>query len=412
MEGAGMLLLLFCGCALTLRLRFIQFRRPFYALKTLTKKSAGGVSPFEALSTSLGACIGTGNIAGVAGAILLGGPGALVWMWLSALVCAASKYAEIYYAQRFGGSPMDYMERGLPGRLHFLSPLYALSCLTACLCMGNLVQVNTVAEAVQAVFAPRDLRLCAGLVIAALTALVTFGGAKRVGRAASFLVPIMSGLYMLGTLVIIGANLHALPSSLSAIFAGAVSPRAFTGGAAGFWTTFRIGMARGVFTHEAGLGTAAIAHGATRARNPHAQALLGVFEVFFDTIVLCTLTGLAILVCGVPLPYGDASVNGRLVITAFGSVLGERPAGLFIALALALFAFTSILGFSLFGTVCAERLMGAKARAPFRLLFCALLVIGAVITPVLAWRLTELLTLLLAAINGLALIVLSFKKRT
>ncbi|MDO4572463.1 MAG: amino acid carrier protein [Clostridia bacterium] len=410
MESLSMLLLLGCGCVLTLRLRFIQFRRPFAALRTLGRRAPdGGVSPFEALATSLGACIGTGNIAGVAGAILLGGPGALLWMWLSAFVCSASKYAEIYFAQRLGGSPMDYMERGLPKRLRFLSPAYALCCMAGCVCMGNLVQVNTVAEAVQSIAAPYDLRLYAGLLIAALTALVTFGGARRVGRAAAFLVPFMSALYILGALAVILAHLPALPAALAAIFRGAFMPRALTGGAVGFAAAFRTGMSRGVFTHEAGVGTAALAHGAVKGNHPHAQALLGVFEVFFDTIVLCSLTGLAILVSGVPLPYGDASVNSALVIEAFQGVLGGA-AGPFIAGSLALFAFTSILSFSLYGTICAERLFGRKARLPFRLAFCLLLIAGALLSPALAWRATETLNALLAVINGAALLLLSRRR--
>lgn len=409
MENVGMLLLLVCGCALTLRLRFVQFRRPFYALRTLNRKSADGVSPFEALATSLGGCIGTGNIAGVAGAILLGGPGALVWMWLSALICAASKYAEIYYAQRLGGSPMDYMARGLPRFLRFLAPLYAFVCMIASLCMGNLVQANATAEAMHSVFSGDSARLITGLCLAALTALVTFGGAKRVGRSAAFLVPVMSILYLLATFVIIGVNISALPGAFYAILQGAIRPRALTGGVAGFLTTFRVGIARGVFTHEAGMGTAALAHGAVRTKNPHTQALLGIFEVFFDTIVICTFTGLAILVSGVPLPYGDATLNGTLVIAAFSAVLGGKSAGILIAAALSLFALTTILSFSLFGTICAERLFGSKARLPFRLVFLALLVVGALIRPALAWRATELLTLLMAIVNGSALVVLSFR---
>ena len=409
MENIGMLLLLVCGSALTLRLRFVQFRRPFYALRTLRHKSENGVSPFEALATSLGGCIGTGNIAGVAGAILLGGPGALVWMWLSAIICAASKYAEIYYAQRLGGSPMDYMANGLPRFLRFLAPLYALVCMITSLCMGNLVQANATAEAMGSMFSGDSARLVTGLCLAALTALVTFGGAKRVGRSAAFLVPFMSILYLLGSLVIIGVNISALPGALYAIAEGAVRPRALTGGVAGFLTTFRVGMARGVFTHEAGMGTAALAHGAVRAKNPHTQALLGVFEVFFDTIVICSFTGLAILVSGVPLPYGDASVNGTLVIDAFSAVLGGKAAGILIAAALSLFALTTILSFSLFGTICAERLFGQKARLPFRLVFCVLLVVGALISPAFAWRATEVLTLLMALVNGSALMVLTFR---
>ena len=408
MENIGMLLLLACGGALTLRLRFVQFRRPFYALRTLGRQSEDGVSPFEALATSLGGCIGTGNIAGVAGAILLGGPGALIWMWLSAIICAASKYAEIYYAQRLGGSPMDYMTNGLPRFLRFFAPLYALVCMITSLCMGNLVQANATAEAMQSVFAGDNTRLITGLCLAALTALITFGGAKRVGRAAAFLVPFMSILYLLGTFAVIGCNITALPGAFRAIIAGAIQPRALTGGVAGFLTTFRVGMARGVFTHEAGMGTAALAHGAVRAKNPHTQALLGVFEVFFDTIVICSFTGLAILVSGVPLPYGDASVNGSLVIDAFSTALGGKAAGILIGAALSLFAVTTVLSFSLFGTICAERLFGPRARLPFRLVFLALLVVGALISPAFAWRATEVLTLLMALVNGSALMVLSF----
>lgn len=425
------LLLLAAGGYFTLKTRFVQVRRFVPSLLAFFHPGDGAsgtnVSPFEAAATSLAATIGTGNIAGTAGALLIGGPGAVFWMWVSALLGMALKYAEIYYAVRFRssgasggyGGPMLYIERGLPARWHFLAPIFAFCGAFAALGMGNLVQVNTVAESAIALFsavcdgltqpAVRRIAFVTGVAVAALIACAVLGGSKRVGRMAALLVPFMSVLYIGGAiLVILGRPGDVLPA-LSAIVRGAFEPQAALGGAAGFTLsqTFRIGISRGVFTHEAGLGTSAIAHAAAGANSPEHQATFGIFEIFLDTIVMCTLTALAVLVSGIPLPYGDASAAGALVTAAFATRLGSVGAGLFLSLSLLLFAFSSMLSFSLYGSQCAAYLFGPRAVRPYLVVFTGLCIFGALMPLTLAWRVSELLNMLMAVPNLLALLLLS-----
>lgn len=431
MEIAIALLLLAAGAYFTIRTRFVQVRRFFASLAAFFRMEKGddgrNVSPFEAAATALAATIGTGNIGGVAGALLTGGPGAVFWMWISALLGMALKYAEILFAVRFRqkgpdgwyGGPMFYIERGLSKRWHFLAPAFALCGALAALGMGNLAQVNTVAESAITLFGALTggvsaagvsrISFAVGITVAGMIAVAVLGGSKRVGRVAALLVPLMSVLYIGGALLVVFGRPEQILPSLQMIVRSAFKPQAALGGAIGISLreTLRIGVSRGVFTHEAGLGTSAIAHAAADAKTPQKQALYGIFEIFLDTIVMCTLTALAILVSGVTLDYGNNAVAGSLVSHAFATRFGDTGASLFLSLSLLLFAFTSMLSFSLYGSQCAAYLFGRRAIKPYLFLFVALCVFGAMMPLALAWRISELLNMLMAVPNLIALFLLS-----
>lgn len=422
-------ILLLAAVTFSFRTRFVQFRRLGRALVLPLRgntDSSDGVSPFEAASTSLAATIGTGNIAGVAGALLLGGPGALLWLWVSALLGMGLKYAEIVIAMRYRrrgndgvwrGGPMYCISYGLPKRYSILAILFSLCGMLVALGMGNLVQVNTVAESAEALYTvlsgrtgPQSLlfvRLNAGILAAALLALVLSGGALRVGRAASLLVPVMSLLYLVFCFVILLARAPALPGVFRLIFESAFSPQAALGGTAGigFLTTFRVGLSRGVFSHEAGLGTSAIAHSGAEGISPQDQGLFGVFEVFFDAL-LCTLTGLTVLVSGITMPYGDASLNSTLVINAFSTRFSPALAAVFIAVSLLLFAFTSMTTFALYGARCAEFLFGSHVQKIYYVVFLLVTILGALLPRSAAWEIGELLNAAMSIPNLTAMALL------
>lgn len=422
-------ILLLAAVTFSFRTRFVQFRRLGRALVLPLRgnaDSSDGVSPFEAASTSLAATIGTGNIAGVAGALLLGGPGALLWLWVSALLGMGLKYAEIVIAMRYRrrgndgvwrGGPMYCISYGLPKRYSILAILFSLCGMLVALGMGNLVQVNTVAESAEALYTalsgrtgPQSLlyvRLTAGILAAALLALVLSGGALRVGRAASLLVPVMSLLYLVFCFVILLARAPALPGVFRLILESAFSPRAALGGTAGigFLTTFRVGLSRGVFSHEAGLGTSAIAHSGAEGISPQDQGLFGVFEVFFDAL-LCTLTGLTVLVSGITMPYGDASLNSTLVINAFSTRFSPALAAVFIAVSLLLFAFTSMTTFALYGARCAEFLFGSHVQKIYYVVFLLVTILGALLPRSAAWEIGELLNAAMSIPNLTAMALL------
>lgn len=422
-------ILLLAAVTFSFRTRFVQFRRLGRALVLPLRgnaDSSDGVSPFEAASTSLAATIGTGNIAGVAGALLLGGPGALLWLWISALLGMGLKYAEIVIAMRYRrrgndgvwrGGPMYCISYGLPKRYSILAILFSLCGMLVALGMGNLVQVNTVAESAEALYTvlsgrtgPQSLlfvRLTAGILAAALLALVLSGGALRVGRAASLLVPVMSLLYLLFCFVILLARAPALPGVFRLILESAFSPQAALGGTAGigFLTTFRVGLSRGVFSHEAGLGTSAIAHSGAEGISPQDQGLFGVFEVFFDAL-LCTLTGLTVLVSGITMPYGDASLNSTLVINAFSTRFSPALAAVFIAVSLLLFAFTSMTTFALYGARCAEFLFGSHVQKIYYVVFLLVTILGALLPRSAAWEIGELLNAAMSIPNLTAMALL------
>lgn len=423
-------ILLLAAVTFSFRTRFVQFRRLGRALVLPLRgnaDSSDGVSPFEAASTSLAATIGTGNIAGVAGALLLGGPGALLWLWVSALLGMGLKYAEIVIAMRYRrrgndgvwrGGPMYCISYGLPKRYSILAILFSLCGMLVALGMGNLVQVNTVAESAEALYTvlsgrtgPQSLlyvRLTAGILAAALLALVLSGGALRVGRAASLLVPVMSLLYLVFCFVILLARAPALPGVFRLILESAFSPRAALGGTAGigFLTTFRVGLSRGVFSHEAGLGTSAIAHSGAEGISPQDQGLFGVFEVFFDAL-LCTLTGLTVLVSGITMPYGDASLNSTLVINAFSTRFSPALAAVFVAVSLLLFAFTSMTTFALYGARCAEYLFGSQhVQKIYYAVFLLVTILGALLPRSAAWEIGELLNAAMSIPNLTAMALL------
>lgn len=422
-------ILLLAAVTFSFRTRFVQFRRLGRALVLPLRgnaDSSDGVSPFEAASTSLAATIGTGNIAGVAGALLLGGPGALLWLWVSALLGMGLKYAEIVIAMRYRrrgndgvwrGGPMYCISYGLPKRYSILAVLFSLCGMLVALGMGNLVQVNTVAESAEALYTvlsgrtgPQSLlfvRLTAGILAAALLALVLSGGALRVGRAASLLVPVMSLLYLVFCFVILLARAPVLPGVFRLIFESAFSPQAALGGTAGigFLTTFRVGLSRGVFSHEAGLGTSAIAHSGAEEISPQDQGLFGVFEVFFDAL-LCTLTGLTVLVSGITMPYGDASLNSTLVINAFSTRFSPALAAVFVAVSLLLFAFTSMTTFALYGARCAEFLFGSHVQKIYYVVFLLVTILGALLPRSAAWEIGELLNAAMSIPNLTAMALL------
>lgn len=406
---------LFIGsCVCTARTRYVQFRRLGAAVRRLMSPDAAGegVSPFAASATSLAATLGTGNIAGVAGAIVLGGPGAVFWMWLSALAGMGAKYCDIYYGMRYRRQdcigPMAYMEAALPKRLRPLAFVYASLCAVGCLCMGNLVQVNAMSEAavrlaqtLHADALARALPLLLGAMSAAFVGVALLGGAKRIGSAASLLVPAMSLLYIGAALVVLIANIDRLPDAFASILRGAWQPRAML-----------VGIVRGTFTHEAGLGTAAIAHAGAATRDAHRQALFGVFEVFFDTVVMCTITALAVLTA---LPEGtvfaDEAQNSAVVITAFSAVLGKGAAAWCVTLSLILFAGTSVLSFSYYGGVCARYLLGITGERLYRALYLALLCVGGVVRAALAWEIAQWVNIAMGLTNMGALLIITKRAR-
>lgn len=427
-------LLLLTGLFFTVRTRLVQVRRfwPSLLVAFPGKKAdtAGGVSTFEAGCTALAATIGTGNIAGVAGALLFAGPGVLFWMWVSAFFGMATKYAEILFAMRYRvrtkngreGGPMYYIERGLPKALRFLSAQYCVCCLAASFGMGNLVQVNTVVESVVVLVKTAQpalptsaeilLPLAVGGGIALLTGLAMLGGAKRIGSISAVLVPIMSVLYLGCACAVIAKNADMILPSLRAIFVGAFRPRALLGGACGitFSRVLGAGLSRGTFTHESGLGTSALAHSLADTKNAHRQALFGIFEVFLDTIVICTITGLAVLASGIPLDFGSSAEAGAVVTRAFTGTFGKRLSAAFLSLATLLFAVSSMLAFSLYGERCTRYLWKGRGVPAYRLAFLICIVFSSLVDLSSAWRVSEWLNLFLALPNVLALLLLSRKR--
>lgn len=425
--GAPMLaLILLCGGVCTARLGFVQFRRFPAALRAGLgggeKKRGGGMSSLSATATALAATVGTGNIAGVAGALTLGGPGAVFWMELAALLGMAVKYAEIALSVRHRrrdrdgnpvGGPMYYMA-ALPRPLRPLGRVYAFFGMLTAFGVGNLTQSNAIGASA-AVLSARLLpgipgkaaALAAGIATALLCGGAYLGGANRVGRLASLLVPPMALGYLAAAGAVIWVNRTALPGALGAIFAGAFRPQAVCGGAAGLTLrdALSAGLARGVFSNEAGLGSAAIAHGASSGTDPAQEGLLGIFEVFADTTVICTVTALAILTGGEPIPYGGTA-GAELAAASFAGVFGENAPAV-TAAGMALFALTTVLTWGFYGARCAEFLLGRSAVRGYLVCFCAAAALGAAADCSAVWTLSELLNGLTAAPNLVALLVLT-----
>ena len=373
---------------------------------------AGDIPPFQALMTALSATIGTGNIAGVATAIVLGGPGALFWMWMTALVGMATKYSESVLAVRFRevdergrhvGGPMYYIRNGLGRRWAWLGVFFAVAGAVAAFGIGNTVQANSVADVLRA-----NLSIpvwLTGLVIAVLVGAVLIGGIKRIGRVAGTLVPFMAAAYLLSGLVILALNAARLPEAFGLVFTHAFTPVAAQGGFAGaaVWAAIRFGVARGIFSNEAGLGSAPIAHASAQTSSPVRQGLVAMLGTFIDTIIVCTVTGMVILSSGA---WQTGESGAALTSLAFETSL-PLYGGHMVGTALALFAFTTIIGWSFYGERCAEFLFGVRAIKPYRVLWICAIPVGATLELDFIWLVADTLNALMAVPNLIALVLLS-----
>ena len=398
------------GIFLSFKIKFLQFSHLGAALKLAftkhqDKKSQGDISHFQALMTALAATIGTGNIAGVATAVVLGGPGAVFWMWITALVGMATKYAEAVLAVKFrtvddngemSGGPMYYIEKGLGWK--WLAVLFAIFASIAAFGIGNIVQSNSVAGAIESSFGLSAW--ITGIVLAILTALVILGGIKSIGKVTAFIVPFMAVFYMLGGLIIIILNIDLVPAAFGLIFTDAFTGKAMAGGALG--TVIRWGVARGVFSNEAGLGSAPIAAAAAKTDVPGRQGLVSMTGTFIDTIIVCTFTGLVITMSG--LYTGDLQ-GASLTSAAFDMFI---PYGKWIvSIGLIFFAYSTILGWSYYGEKSFEYLFGTKSVFPYRIAFAIFVFIGAVFSHDIVWAFADVMNGLMAIPNLIALLALS-----
>ena len=425
--GAPVLVLILgVGLYISIRTGFAQITLLPRAVKDFMKKlisgkeNSSGVTPLQALCTALAATVGTGNLVGVAGAICIGGPGAVFWMWLCGILGMATKFAEATLAVRYRslengeykGGPMYMIASGMGEKWKFLAGLYSFFGVVAAFGVGNATQINAVISGVNGVlerFGGSETRtgnLLMGLLLAMLIGGMLLGGAKRIGAAAERLVPFVSAAYILLCVGVLAARWEAVPDAFRSIIRGAFSPVAVTGGVLGSaFQALKVGCSRGVFTNEAGMGTASIAHAGAEVSHPAEQGLMGIMEVFLDTILICTLTALVILVSGIPVPYGK-DVGGELTAAAFSAVYGDWVS-VFIAGALCCFAFATVLGWGLYGARCAEFLFGSGAWKWFALLQTVTVVIGAVLNTQVVWLLAETINGLMAIPNLIALAVLS-----
>ena len=422
----ALVLILGVGLYISIRTGFAQLRLFPRAIKVFLtqfrekKSKTEGVTPFQALCTALAATVGTGNLAGVAGAIAIGGPGAIFWMWVCAFVGMATKFAEATLALRYRtkengeyvGGPM-YMIRGAMGkRWRWLGAVYSFFGIVAAFGVGNATQINAVMGGLReaagffGVTVTKNGQVLVGAALAAVIAAMLLGGAKRIGAVAERLVPFAAAAYLLLGLGVLIARAQLLPMAFSAIIRGAFSPKAVTGGMVGSaFAALRIGVSRGVFTNEAGMGTASIAHAGARVEHPARQGLMGIMEVFLDTIVICTMTALVILVSGVGIPYGE-DVGVVLTAQAFSAVYGDWVS-VFLAAALCCFAFATVLGWGPYGARCAQYLFGAGAWKRFVAVQVVTVVIGAVLETKTVWLLSETVNGLMAIPNLIVLTALA-----
>lgn len=418
--GVPMLIMILgVGLFLMIGLRFMPIVKLGTGFKLLwsgripdeDKNVKGEISPFNALMTSLSATIGTGNIAGVATAIFLGGPGALFWMWCTALVGMATKFAEAVLAVRYRevdangnhiGGPMYYIKNGLSSKWSWLGGAFALFGSIAAFGIGNTVQSNSVANALESSFGVPPV--ATGVILMVLVGLVLMGGIKRIGDVAGKLVPLMAIFYISAGVVVLIVHAVELPAAIALIFESAFTETAAEGGFAGaaVWAAIRFGVARGVFSNEAGLGSAPIAHAAAKTNNPVAQGLVGMLGTFIDTLIVCSITGLAIIVSG---EWTSGSTGAELTSNAFATAI---PGGNYIvAIALSVFAFTTILGWSVYGEKCVQYFFGVKAIMPFRVLWVIVVPIGAIGSLEFIWLLADTMNALMAIPNLIALVLLS-----
>ena len=419
------------GLYLSFRTGFVQIRKFPYALKNtlgkiFSKSSAadGALTPFQAVCTALAATIGTGNIAGVAGAIAIGGPGAVFWMWISALLGMCTKFSEVtlavHYRERnekgeWLGGPMYYIKNGLGKNWKWLAYLYAFFGMCAVFGTGNATQVNTIVAAVDSALlnygvvsdgSMRVLNLLIGIIICFAVLLILFGGIKRIGSVAETLVPFMALLYVLLAVGLIFMNAGKLPAVFASIFAGAFNPKAVTGGVVGsMFTSMTKGVSRGIFSNEAGLGTGSIAHACADTNNPVKQGMFGIFEVFMDTIVVCTMTALVILLSGVNITYGQAA-GAELTIAGFTLVYGNWVS-IFTAVAMCCFAFSTIIGWGLYGARCIEFLFGSKILKFYYIAYSLISIVGATVSLDLIWGISDTFNGFMVVPNLIAVFLLA-----
>ena len=415
--GPAMLALLAgTGLYLTLGLKLTPQRKLFYGFSMLWRgrKSSdeGDISPFNALMTALSATVGTGNIAGVATAVFLGGPGALFWMWVIALVGMATKFCEAVLAVRYRekdargnhvGGPMYYIRNGLGRKWAWLGVLFAVFAAIAGFGIGNTVQANSVADVMETNFGlPHWVT---GLVLMVLVGLVLIGGIKRIGQVASTLVPFMAIAYILVGLMVLAINAEQIPNAIAMVFTHAFSPVAAEGGFAGaaVWAAVRFGVARGIFSNEAGLGSAPIAHAAAQTKNPINQGMVAMLGTFIDTIIVCSITGLVIISSGA---WTSGETGAALTSLAFETGL-PGFGNYVVAISLAIFAFTTIIGWSFYGERCIEFLFGVKAIVPYRVIWILAIPVGATINLGLIWLIADTLNAMMALPNLVALLLLS-----
>ena len=413
------------GLWLSFRTRFIQIRKFGISMKETfgrmfhkTDAAQGAVTPFQAVCTALAATVGTGNIAGVAGAIAIGGPGAVFWMWCSALLGMCTKFAEVTLAVHFReknregdwvGGPMYYIKNGLGKKWQFLAVIYAVLGVLTVFGTGNATQVNAIVTAIDTALvnfnlvssagALKSVNLGIGIGIALLVAMVLVGGLKRIGNVAEKLVPFMALVYVTMALGVLVLNLNRVPGVLAMILKGAFNPAAVTGGAVGsLFLCMKKGVSRGIFSNEAGLGTGSIAHAASDVDDP-------ILEVFADTIVICSMTAFVILISGENIHYG-AAAGAELTISGFTAVYGNI-ASLLAALAMCCFAFSTIIGWGLYGTRCMEFLVGSKANRGFMIVYSFVAILGATIDLGLLWDLAETFNGMMVIPNLIGLFLLS-----
>lgn len=427
----AMICIIGVGLYLSIRTGFLQIRKFGYAIQTtigrmFRKKDAsdGALTPFQAVCTALAATVGTGNIAGVAGAIAIGGPGAVFWMWISAMLGMCTKFAEVTLAVHFRerneqgdlvGGPMYYIKNGLGKKWNWLACLFAAFGVLTVFGTGNATQVNTITTAIDSallnyhVITSDGVSLTnwvIGIVITVLVGLILLGGVKRIGQVTERLVPFMAVLYIILALGVIVFHVQNIPTVFASIFEGAFKPSAVTGGVVGsFFMSMKKGVSRGIFSNEAGLGTGSIAHACADTQKPVKQGLFGIFEVFTDTIVICTLTALVILCSGISVPYGEAA-GAELTIAGFTATYGNWVS-IFTAVAMCCFAFSTILGWGLYGARCIEFLFTAKVIKPFMVAYSLVAIIGATVDLGLLWSIAETFNGLMAIPNLIAVFLLS-----
>lgn len=427
----AMICIIGVGLLLSIRTGFLQIREFPYMLRVTIgrmfhKKEAreGAMTPFQAVCTALAATVGTGNIAGVAGAIAIGGPGAVFWMWISAFLGMCTKFSEVtlavHYREKnekgdYTGGPMYYMKNGLGKNFMWLASIYSALGILTVFGTGNATQVNTITAAVNSALLNYGVigegmkgavNLGIGILITAVVLLVLVGGIRRIGMVTERLVPFMAVLYVVLGLGVMLLNAGKVPGVFAMIVQSAFSPAAFTGGIVGsMFTSMKRGVSRGIFSNEAGLGTGSIAHATADTKEAVQQGYWGIFEVFADTIVICTLTAMVILCSGVEIGYG-AAAGAELTISGFTRVYGSWVS-VFTAVAMCCFAFSTIIGWGFYGTRCCEFLFGSKYNKAFMIVYSLMAIVGATMDLGLLWSIADTFNGLMAIPNLIALFLLS-----